>query len=237
MRALYVAPRNAGASAAALARTLTRALLLGALACGAEATSGGSDPVESTSEAASASVAALQPNPAGADEQATAGSEAAPTAPSQDEAGSDPLLAAPSLPPIENPPSAPAPLPTTELVTSRPVNAPPMDVAINDCRFEYLGDWIRCENAGRPNLVETDAPDLASCMQRCLERDDCTAVTDYLWLGLPGIACYLYLSTCDSPAFVAWGEEDSGHDFRRTCSSETDDWLPIDAAAPAADAP
>jgi hypothetical protein len=110
-----------------------------------------------------------------------------------------------------------------------------MDVAINDCRFEHLGDWIRCENAGWPNVVETDAPDLESCMQRCLERDDCTAVTEYLWLGLPAIGCYLYLSTCDSPAFVAWGEEDGGRDFRRTCSSQTNNRVPTDAGAPAAD--
>jgi hypothetical protein len=230
-----VAPTNAAASGAALARALTRTLLIGALACGADATSSGLDPVDSTSEAASGS--ALQPTPAVADEAGMARTGAAPDEPSQDEAEGGPRLAAPSLPLIDDPPSSPAPLPTSELVTSRPVDAAPMDVAINDCRFEYLGEWVRCENAGWPNVVETDAFDLASCMQRCLERDDCTAVTDYLWLGTSGIGCYLYLSTCDSPAFVAWGEEDSGRDFRRTCSGQTENWLPIDAGAPATDAP
>ena len=67
--------------------------------------------------------------------------------------------------------------------------------------------------------MATDAPDLLSCMQQCLERDDCTAVTDYHWLGAPDLGCYLYLSTCDAPAFEAtWGEEDGGRDFRRVCS-------------------
>jgi hypothetical protein len=226
-----VAPRNA-ASGAALARALTRTLLIGSLACGADATSSVLDPVDSTSEAAS--VSALQPAPAVAG--GMAGTGAGPDESSQDEADGAPRLAAPSLPRIDDPPSSPVSLPTSELVTSRPVDAAPMDVAINDCRFEYLGEWVRCENAGWPNVLETDAVDLASCMQRCLERDDCTAVTDYLWLGA-GIGCYLYLSTCDSPAFVAWGEEDSGRDFRRTCSARTENWLPIDAAAPATDAP
>ena len=84
-----------------------------------------------------------------------------------------------------------------------------------DCRFEYLGKWVRCENAGWPNVVATDAPDLLSCMQQCLDRDDCSAVTDHLWLGLAGLGCSLYLSTCDAPAFEPdWGEEDGGHEFR-----------------------
>jgi hypothetical protein len=98
----------------------------------------------------------------------------------------------------------------------------PADVLVSpgDCRFEYLGEWVRCENAGFPNVVETDAPDLMSCIQQCLTRDDCTAVTDYHYLDAPDLGCYLYVSTCDAPAFAeSWGEEDGGRDYRRACST------------------
>jgi hypothetical protein len=105
----------------------------------------------------------------------------------------------------------------------------PAEVVVppGDCRFTFLGEWVRCENAGWPNTIETDAPDLLTCMQRCLEREDCTAVTDYLWLGQhdhdPRLGCWLYLSSCDAPAFAeAWGEEDAGRDYRRSCAPPAD---------------
>ena len=91
--------------------------------------------------------------------------------------------------------------------------------AAAECEFEYLGDLVRCENAGYPNTVETDATDLESCMQLCLERDDCTGVTDYFWLGLPDLGCFLYTSTCDAPSSPVWAEEDGGREYRRVCAA------------------
>lgn len=188
-------------------------LLLGALglACGADANdlAQSSGALEAERDAPEASRAAA-PAPRPSEPDVPAGS-----AP-----GGDPLVL-PAAPPLTEP-QQPAPLPSAELNTPRAINATePLDVVVppGECRFEYLGTWVRCENAGWPNTVATDAPDLLSCMQQCLERDDCTAVTDYLWLGVPDLGCYLYLSTCDAPAFEAtWGEEDGGRDFRRVCS-------------------
>lgn len=94
-----------------------------------------------------------------------------------------------------------------------------------DCRFGYLGEYVYCENPGWPNTVETDAPDLLTCMQQCLEREDCTAVTDYLWLGQqdPHLGCWLFVSTCDAPAFdEILGEEDLGRTYRRACATPTE---------------
>jgi hypothetical protein len=143
-------------------------------------------------------------------------------------AGDASELATPSMPPITAPPSQePSALPHAALDTPRSLDQlAPAEVVIEpgDCRFEFLGEWVRCENAGWPNVLETDAPDLVTCMRQCLERDDCTAVTDYLWLGQPGLGCYLYLSTCDEPAFAElWGEEDAGRDFRRHCAAPSAD--------------
>jgi hypothetical protein len=184
-------------------------LLVGALAgaCGADArdvaqSSGALEPAPASDVAGDAPGAALEDAPApGTIEPAAVGA-----------------VAEHSSPVTEQP--EPAPLPSTELNTTRPVDSTePVDVVVppGDCRFEYLGKWVRCENAGWPNVLETDAPDLLSCMQQCLDRDDCSAVTDYHWLGLAGLGCYLYLSTCDAPAFASWGEEDAGHEFRRVC--------------------
>ena len=89
---------------------------------------------------------------------------------------------------------------------------------LQDVVSEIRANGVRCENAGWPNVVQTDATDLLACMRECLQRDDCTGVTDYLWLEQPDLGCYLYLSTCNDPSFVAdWGDEDGGHDFRRVC--------------------
>jgi hypothetical protein len=97
--------------------------------------------------------------------------------------------------------------------------APPP--ASNAC-FEYLGDWITCENAGWPNVEQTSAPDLQSCMDLCQQRPDCTAVTDYFWLGLPDIGCWLYTSTCNAPAGGVWQEEDGGRQYRKRCATPRD---------------
>jgi hypothetical protein len=127
-------------------------------------------------------------------------------------------LVLPSNAPITEPPD-PEPLPTGELNTQRPVNSTePVDVIIppGDCRFEYLGNAVHCENSGS-QVLETDATDLFSCMRLCLQREDCTAVTDYLYLEQPGAGCQLHLSTCDHPEAVGVGADDGGHDFRRSC--------------------
>jgi hypothetical protein len=150
---------------------------------------------------------------------------------SRADTGTDPGQLSVSIPaPVTpaQPPEEPAPLPSAELELPRPDLPAPAEVVVppNDCRFEYLGEWVRCENAGWPNTIETDAPDLVTCMQECLERDDCTAVTDYLWLGLHDgqsqLGCWLYVSTCDAPAFAAdWGEEDAGRDYRRSSCAQS----------------
>jgi hypothetical protein len=94
--------------------------------------------------------------------------------------------------------------------------APPP--ASNSC-FEYLGDWITCENAGWPNVEQTSAPDLQGCMELCQQRPDCTAVTDYFWLGRPDLGCWLYTSTCSAPAGGVWQEEDGGRQYRKRCAT------------------
>lgn len=94
-------------------------------------------------------------------------------------------------------------------------SAPP-EVAAS-CEFVYLGDWVRCENAGSPNVEQTEAADLDACMELCLERDDCTGVTDYFWLGRPDLGCWLYRSTCNSPSSPSWAMEDGGRDYRLVC--------------------
>jgi len=111
-------------------------------------------------------------------------------------------------PPVEPPgPEVPAPV----IVVPVP----------GDCPFEYLGEWIRCENAGWPNVVPLDtATSMEDCMRACLEREDCTAVTDYFWLGQPDLGCWLYTSTCDLPASQVWAEEDGGHDYRKACPAD-----------------
>jgi hypothetical protein len=194
-------------------------VLIGALGCGANAGGAleeGEPP--SADQPRSIETVTAAAKPAGvAEDEATAESASV-----LDEGAS---LSVPSTPSITDPPSdEPAPLPSAELDTSRPLlgQLAPSEVVIppGDCRFEFLGEWVRCENAGWPNVLKTDAPDLVACMQRCLERDDCTAVTDYLWLGGPELGCYLYLSSCDEPTLAAtWGEEDGGRDFRRSCVS------------------
>jgi hypothetical protein len=188
--------------------------MLGA-ACGASA---GEGVEERSTEAALPLAPALPREPA----RPRADADEADTAPTSAEESA--LGAAPSTP-LLPPPHEPAdeqPLPSAALDTNRPIDAlAPAEVVIppGDCRFEFLGEFVRCENAGWPNVLETDASDLVTCMQQCLDEEGCTAVTDYLWLGQPGLGCYLYLSTCDEPAFAsAWGEEDAGRDFRRSCS-------------------
>jgi hypothetical protein len=209
MWAVTVVSRN-GVRPASLRGARSLCLLLGALggACGADArdvaqSSGALEPAPATEVAGDTPDAAREDTPApGTLVPAAAGP-----------------VAEHSSPVITEPPE-PAPLPSAELNTTRPVDSTePVDVVVppGDCRFEYLGEWVRCENAGWPNVLETDAPDLLSCMQLCLERDDCTAVTDHRWLGLEGLGCSLYLSTCDEPAFAVWGEESGGHEFRRVC--------------------
>ena len=214
MRAVAVASRDEAGRGARAPYLLLVALLA---ACGADA--GG---VAQGSGALEPEPQALEPARSEPARAAGPAQEQTPAAGADEPAGpATAPLVLPSGPSITEPPAAPSPLPSAELNTGRPVgSSEPADVVVppGNCRFEYLGEWVRCENAGWPNVVETDAPDLLRCAQQCLERDDCTAVTDYFWLGLPELGCFLYLSTCEQPALAtSWGEEDGGRDFRRVC--------------------
>jgi hypothetical protein len=102
------------------------------------------------------------------------------------------------------------------------VPAPAVVVPVpGGCPFEYLGEWIRCEHAGSPNVVQLDAANsIEDCMRECLNREDCTAVTDYFWLDRPDLGCWLYTSTCDAPASQVWGEEDGGREYRKACAAD-----------------
>lgn len=184
-------------------------------ACGADASERGDE--EGTTE----SVGALSPAEVPST-LAVPASEPTPSGSSASAPAEASELVAPGRPPVTAPPSEePSALPHAALDTSRSLDRlAPAEVVIEpgDCRFEFLGEFVRCENAGWPNVLETDAPDLVTCMRQCLERDDCTAVTDYLWMEQPDLGCYLYLSTCDQPELASsWGEEDGGRDFRRAC--------------------
>jgi hypothetical protein len=216
-----VASRNPERRMSSRPAALVSCLLLGAVGCGADAdgVSQGSGALEPRlSQAADGSDDGASARD-GADGAASSSADA-PDAPGATEDRGTPLVL-PSRGPITEPPD-PEPFPTTELDTQRPVNSTePVDVIIppGECRFEYLGQAVRCENAGA-HVVVTDASDLFSCMRQCLERDDCTAVTDYLYLGEPAAGCQLHLSTCDDPTLVDGDEEDGGHDFRRVCDDD-----------------
>lgn len=229
MRAQAVAWRNAAAPGGLRLGAALLGLWLGAgvVACGADASDAGDASVSSEGQgSAERSTAQLEAAPGASEDsddapsaagQATSDTESdASDAP--DAASGDPLVL--TGPSVLDPPEPRRP-PTGELQTTRPVTSTePVDVIVppGECRFEYLGQGVRCENAGWPNVVQTDATDLLACMRECLQRDDCTGVTDYLWLEQPDLGCYLYLSTCNDPSFVAdWGDEDGGHDFRRVC--------------------
>ena len=208
---------------AALGVSFGGAVALWLAACGGSA--GGASEVPADEPAPEVTVQRAQPS---ADALA-AGMEAAAPDAQATRAPSVPV----SLPgPITpgQPPSEPEPLPSAEIESSRPLlPTAPAQVVVppGDSCFEYLGEWVYCENPGWPNTVETDAPDLLSCMQQCLEREDCTAVTDYLWLGQrdqePHLGCWLFVSTCDAPAFdQILGEEDLGRTYRRGCDTHTE---------------
>jgi hypothetical protein len=110
--------------------------------------------------------------------------------------------------------------------------APPTDASEAACHFEYLGDWIRCEHAGWPNVEHVDAARyLEDCMTSCSKRPDCTAVTDYFYLKQdPPLGCYLYTSTCNAPCSPNFAMEDGGKDYRKVCDgSSSKGWAVSDA--------
>ena len=138
-----------------------------------------------------------------------------------------------SAPSSSAPQAAPTPAPTGFIKASSelaPNNLPPTEPQRPDAGvapppassacFEYLGDWITCENAGWPHVEQTSAQDLQSCMQLCQQRPDCTAVTDYFWMDRPDLGCWLYTSTCSAPAGGVWQEEDGGRQYRRRCATQ-----------------
>ena len=122
-----------------------------------------------------------------------------------------------SPPPAEAP--APAPAPATDDWGPRPSTPAPevLVPASGSCRYEYLGDWVRCEHSEWPNFVDSAATDLAGCVEECQARDDCTAVTDWRWLGLPDLGCALYISTCSEPTSPVYAEEDGAREYVKTC--------------------
>lgn len=86
------------------------------------------------------------------------------------------------------------------------------------CHFEYLGDWISCQDPSGPGLTEQlDGASFDECLSACLERADCTAVLDYHWLEL-SFGCSLFVSSCDAPPGGAWQQEDGGRYYRKVCS-------------------
>jgi hypothetical protein len=49
----------------------------------------------------------------------------------------------------------------------------------DNCHFEYLGDWIRCEDES-PGAVDTSlTSNLQACNSACLTDPTCTSVSDY----------------------------------------------------------
>jgi hypothetical protein len=114
----------------------------------------------------------------------------------------------------EPPPPPPPPLPVPE-----PIPVP--GVGNDRCHFEYLGDWIRCENAGEvDSYTLQNEGALEDCFEACLAQPDCASVTDYSWLGRPDLGCDLYISTCDAPSRGDWHEEDAGKEYRKVCAAE-----------------
>jgi len=111
------------------------------------------------------------------------------------------------------PPAAEDPL--AEERRRRP-NVPPVDVPC----FQYLGDWIRCEETGYGFQVDVPGGDLDRCLQACRERTDCVSVTDYTWLGYGGLGCYIELGSCAAPSGGVWQEEDAGRQYLKTCASD-----------------
>jgi hypothetical protein len=186
-------------------RTLGFVLALPLCACGARTDESGlfeRDAPAVTSRAAQPVPQASAPSPSAALSQTPAPSGCCSSIDEQEAA------------PISTPPDHPPP---PEPARADAGTAPPP--AANAC-FEYLGDWITCENAGWPNVEQTNARDLQSCMQLCQQRADCTAVTDYFWLGRPDLGCWLYTSTCNAPAGGAWQEEDGERQYRKTCATQ-----------------
>jgi len=91
------------------------------------------------------------------------------------------------------------------------------------CRFDYLGDWIRCEEGASAASVTTSFQD---CQTACLADPNCTAITDYFWIGEVS-GCYLNTSTCTAPSSLPW--EDDGKVYRKLCTT-----VPVAEDTPAA---
>lgn len=203
MRALRIATVRfrSGQSCARLPRSALRAALalVACVSCGGAA----SPPADDGGEPSGLDEAAL-PVVAVSDES---------------ELDSPPAPLPPSLPPSDNsvrvaPVESSARLVPVDRDAALDLQPPPA----SDACFEYLGDWIRCENAGWPNLVDVPGGSLSECFQVCLGRDDCTAVTDWSWLREPELGCSMYVSSCEAPSTGVWHEEDAGRQYRRVCA-------------------
>jgi hypothetical protein len=114
----------------------------------------------------------------------------------------------------------PDPTPSGIQIEPRP-DTPPQSpsVELNGCHFEYLGDWISCQDDVGPLGERQPGASFEECLSACLERPECNAVIDYHWLGRPDLGCSLFLSSCDTPRTGPWQQEDGGRHYRKVCSA------------------
>lgn len=85
----------------------------------------------------------------------------------------------------------------------------------DDCQYDYLGDWIRCESSGsNSSMVVEEAQNIDDCFAACTADPQCTAVTDYFWLAeVKG--CYLFTGECNAAEPLPYG--DPGLTFANLC--------------------
>jgi hypothetical protein len=99
------------------------------------------------------------------------------------------------------------------------------------CWFEYLGDWVRCEEWGFPNAIEVPAESPAECAQSCREDEECSAYSEYFWQGLPALEgfsdCFHHVGSCENPEFAVDAKFDGAREYRKVCGGEQ----PPDGAA------
>lgn len=97
-------------------------------------------------------------------------------------------------------------------------------ITARDCRFEYLGDWLLCEDSGYPNIILIEATSLQDCMDACIREEECGAVTDYSWDEDPEmLVCQLKQGSCDNPRTEVWAEEDGGKQYKKVCGEALTD--------------
>jgi hypothetical protein len=87
------------------------------------------------------------------------------------------------------------------------------------CWFEFLGDWVRCEESwSGAGGLPPDGELLAECADQCLDDPTCTTVYDYTYLGV-GLPCHVYSGECTAGPGVGH-EEDAAREYKKVCGSE-----------------